>query len=184
MAETKDALSKTIASFVRGDGGTGTVADADAKLELELSRSLDDLDDDRRRLISAALLEVFPDDFRRMSVASSSAHSFVTQTFRAHNGILSLWIDGKLVATAGYSLSGTAYFVSNVWTRPNCRGLGVAKKMVAEVEEEIRGKISKIARVWCAEGLSKFYESIGYSVETRGHRVSRDYFVDVLAKTL
>lgn len=147
-------------------------------------KSLSELDDSRIDAVSSALFEAFRDDFKRMGVSKESARSFVSQSFQAHNGILSAWEGENLVATSGYSLSGDAYFVSNVWTSPDHRGKGVAKKMVEAAEDEIKSRGVFVARVWCDRSLSRMYESMGYSPETRDHRVSRNHVVDVLSKKL
>lgn len=166
-------MAKEVASsFARGEQSDRVV----------LARSLSDVDAPELFSISEALLAAFPDDFRRMGVSPESAHSFVTQSFRAHNGMLSLWIDGELAATSGYSLSGTAYFVTNVWTAEEFRGLGIARFMVSEAEKEIASKGATEARLWCDRSLSRAYETMGYEPETRDHRVSRDHVVDVLVK--
>jgi ribosomal protein S18 acetylase RimI-like enzyme len=151
---------------------------------VELVRSLEDIDEEMKISLSYALLDAFPGDFKRMGVSPNSAHSFVTQSFRAHNGMLSLWHRGSLVATAGYSMSGGTYFVTNVYTNKRFRGMGVARHMVSEAEKEIKAKGCEVSRVWCTRDLSRAYESMGYSPEMRDYRVSRDYYVDVLSKNL
>jgi ribosomal protein S18 acetylase RimI-like enzyme len=138
----------------------------------------------KRAEVAQALFGAFEDDFRRRGVSEGGACAFLDQNFRAHNDLLTFWDGDRLASTAAYTFSDKCY-VCNVWTAPELRGRGWARRAVHAAERALAERHApRHVYLWCEKDLVGLYAALGYRTKTSGFQVGRDKFVEVMAKKL
>jgi putative acetyltransferase len=78
----------------------------------------------------------------------------------------SVAVDGKIVGCGGIWLHEDYAEVKRVYVHPEARGLGLAKKIMAQLEDEARSAGRTVARletgIWQPEALG-LYQALGYA---------------------